>query len=100
MGHFANSMFIFSYCLSKYIEINPGTIGTAKELLMKIAMKVLGKELEVFGQQIILSDSVYYQYSPLIEDMYQKAILYGALQEKYDAISFGREQIVRYFLLK
>ena len=93
-GHFANSMFIFSYCLSKYIEINPGTIGTAKELLMKIAMKVLGKELEVFGQQIILSDSVYYQYSPLIEDMYQKAILYGALQEKYDAISFGREQIV------
>lgn len=93
-GHFDNSIFIFSYCLGKYIENNPDAISTAKGLLMKIATEVFGKKLEASRQQIILSDSIYYNNSSLIEKVYQKAVLYGALQEKYDAISFGREQVV------
>ena len=92
--NFADSMVIFSYCIGKYIEINPDTIGTAKELLMRIAMKVLNKKLEVGAQKILFSDSVYYKYSSVIEELYKKAILYGVLQEKYDAISFGRERII------
>lgn len=91
---FANSMLVFSYCLSKYMEINPDTISTAKELLMRIAMQVLEKKVEVSRQQIILSNSVYYHYASFIQEAYQKAIQYGALREKYDAISFGRERIV------
>lgn len=93
-GKFENSMYIFSYCLGKYIEINPDAIGKAKELLIKVAMTILDEKHWDFEHPIIIPDAIYYQYLSLIEKLYKKAILFGVLREKYDAISFFRERIV------
>lgn len=93
-GKFKNSMFIFSYCIGKYTEVHPDIIGKAKELLIKIAMTVLEENLGDFKMPIIIPDAVYYQHLSLIEELYKKAIKYGVLQEKYDAISFVRERIM------
>lgn len=93
--NFDNSLFIFAYCLGIYIQKNPGTICTAKKALLTIAKKSLNDDLSVgeYRSRLVLADSIYSRRKKVIEIIYQKAIKYGVIQEKYDAICFCREHI-------
>lgn len=94
-SNFQQSLFIFSYCIGLYIHKSPETIYTAKNFIMTIARKVLKNDLSLgkLQSQIILAKSVFNKYENVIETIYKKATKYGVIQEKYDAISFGREKI-------
>lgn len=95
-GNFENSLFVFSFCLGIYSQDNPNIPSTAKTILFALARKILRNDISANHIQgnIILADSVYFRNHITIQKACHLAILCGVLQEKYDALSFGRERIV------
>lgn len=95
-SNFQQSLFVFSYCMGLYVQKNLNTIHTAKNFILTVARKVLTNDMSLgkLQSQIVLANSVYYDNETAIETIYEKAIKYGVIREKYDAISFNREKIV------
>lgn len=91
---FLNSITIFYYCLGKYVEENPDMIGVAKRVLISLAEKVLEDDTSTIKYKLsILLDNLYLKRKESIEYVYNEAIKYGVLIEKYDDICYGFECI-------
>lgn len=92
--NFPNSMTIFYYCLGRFVEENPDIIGTAKNIMLSVAQKHLKNDLSILGYQLSISlENIYVKNKINMMLVYEEAISYGVLIEKYDAISFGNEYI-------
>ena len=92
--NFPDSMAIFYYCLGRFVEEMPDMIGTAKNILIAVAQKLLKNDLDSISYQLNISfENIYIKNKSNIILIYEEAINYGALIEKYDAISFGSEYV-------
>lgn len=94
--NFGNSMSLFYYCIGCYVSEHPQSISRAKSALISIASKCL--ENDTASVSYHLSFSLYNSYikkKSILHTLFQKAMKYGAIMEKYDAISFCVEQVVR-----
>lgn len=93
--NFENSQLLFYYCLGMYVNDNPDTIGTAKNIIITAAKKCLLNDLEEtnYSLAVNLPKSIYERNKRILDVMYQTAIKYGVIIEKYEAISFESEYI-------
>ena len=91
-----DSLFVFLNCLGKYIADNPYVIQYPKHLIIKTAMDTLddGSWSSSLGK-IVVDEATYINKLPYIEKMYKIGINCGCIKEKFDSISFGREEIVK-----
>lgn len=92
--NFPDSLAIFYYCLGLFVDENPDMIGTAKRVIMSVAKRILKNDVTTINYQLSISiENIYLKNKPVLNQIYQEAICYGVLVEKYDAISFGSEYI-------
>lgn len=90
---FDDSLTLFYYYLGQYVFDNPLMIGEAKQIVVDIANKTLTNDLSHIKNSFSLNLVPSTQKLDVLEQSYLLAIKLGALREKYDAISFGRETI-------
>lgn len=92
--NFPDSLAIFYYCLGLFVDENPDMIGTAKRVIMSVAKKSLNNDLTALNYRLSISiKNIYLKNKLVLNLIYQEAIRFGALVEKYDAISFRSEYI-------
>ena len=92
--NFPNSLAVFYYCLGLFVDENPDMIGEAKRVIMYIAKKALDDDIKAINYQLSISiENIYAKTKHILNSIYQEAILYGVIVEKYDAIAFGSEYI-------
>lgn len=92
--NFPDSLAVFCHCLGLFIGENPDAIGTAKRVIMSVAKQNLKNDVTSINYQLSISiENIYLKNKRVLNSIYQEAIRYGVLIEKYDAISFGREYI-------
>lgn len=92
-----DSMFVFLACVGMYIMDNPQIIEFPQNLIIDIAMGVLnndGRWNESQGK-IAIDRTTYLSKRKCIDDIYQIGIRCGCIKERFDDISFGREEIIR-----
>lgn len=90
-----SSMFVFLACLGMYTIDNPQIIEYPKNLIIKIAMDVLdndGRWNENQGK-ITINRTTYLTKQRCIDNIYKTAIKCGCIKERFDDISFGREEV-------
>lgn len=88
--NFPDSLAIFYYCLGLFVDENPDMIGMAKRVIMSVAKRILNNDVTTINYQLSISiENIYLKNKPVLNLIYQEAICYGALVEKYDAISCG-----------
>ena len=76
------------------VDENPDAIGTAKRVVLSVAKQTLKNDVTTINYQLSISiENVYLKNRRVLHSIYQEAIHYGVLIEKYDAISFGSEFI-------
>ena len=93
-NNFPDSLAVFCHCLGLFIDENPDAIGTAKRVVMSVAQQNLKNDITSINYQLSISiENVYLKNRRVLYSIYQEAIHYGVLIEKYDAISFGSEFI-------
>lgn len=93
-GNFPDSLVVFCHCLGLFIDENPDAIGTAKRVVMFVAQQNLKNDITSINYQLSISiENIYLKNRRVLYSIYQEAIHYGVLIEKYDAISFGSEYI-------
>ncbi|MBR1747586.1 MAG: hypothetical protein IJ735_05175 [Clostridia bacterium] len=91
---FSGSMTVFYYCLGAYVFDHPNIIETAKQILIEVAKKNLNDDIGIIGYNLSVDlESIYLKSKKWIDNAYKEAIKYGAIIEKYDAISFNSEYI-------
>lgn len=92
--NFPNSLAVFYYCLGLFVDENPDMIGEAKRVIMYVAKKALDDDIKAINYQLSISiENIYAKTKHILNSIYQEAILYGVIVEKYDAIAFGSEYI-------
>ena len=92
--NFPDSLAIFYYCLGLFVDENPDMIGMAKRVIMSVAKRILNNDVTTINYQLSISiENIYLKNKSVLNSIYQEAIRYGVLVEKYDAISFGSEYI-------
>lgn len=92
--NFPDSLTVFYYCMGRFVDETPDIIGTAKNVILSIAKKCLKNDVSSINYQLSISlENIYSRSRPSLLLIYQDAIKYGVLIEKYDAISFGSELI-------
>lgn len=92
--NFPNSLAVFYYCLGLFVDENPDMIGQAKRVIMYVAKKALDDDTKAINYQLSISiENIYGKTKHILNSIYQEAILYGVIIEKYDAIAFGSEYI-------
>ncbi len=91
-----NSLFVFLSCLSMFTMENPDIIKYPKNLLMQLAAKLLPYDTSWREAQskIVLAEDTYIKHKRLIENIYLKAISYGCIIEKFDDISYLKEEVL------
>lgn len=91
-----DSLYIFMAVIGMYTYENPEIIEFSKEKLIELAHDVLKNDitLNVSQSQIIISDETYLRKRVVIDNIYKMAIKLGCIIEKFDDISFSREEIV------
>lgn len=94
--NFDDSLFLFTYCFGIFVYENPDIIFLPKNFIYNIAYKTLKNDLNYGDVQtkINLANSVYDRRKPVLEYIYQEAIKYGAIFEKYDDISYLRADVL------
>ena len=91
-NNFPDSLAIFYHCLGLFVDENPDAIGTAKRVVISAAKQTLKNDVSSIDYQLSISiENVYLKNRRVLYSIYQEAIHYGVLIEKYDAISFGNE---------
>lgn len=93
---FENSLFTFIYLISRYVYENPGMLPFPKTLLIHIAETVLINDTNWRDLQskLLLAESNYLGKRHIIGRLYKMAIEYGCIFEKYDDLSYLREDIL------
>ena len=92
--NFPDSLVVFCHCLGLFIDENPDAIGTAKRVVLSVAKQTLKNDVTTINYQLSISiENIYLKTRRVLHSIYQEAIHYGVLIEKYDAISFGSEFI-------
>ena len=92
--NFPNSLSVFYYCLGLFVDENPDMIGTAKRVIINVAKKVLYDDIKAINYQLSISiENIYSKTKYVLNSIYQEAIRYGVIVEKYDALAFGSEYI-------
>lgn len=98
-SNFNNSQYLFNFCLGIYINKNPLAINLARQILISLSKDCLLNDFDLNSDlpHVILPETVYNKkIDNIINLIYLKAVKYGCILEKYDAISFQREKIVGY----
>lgn len=91
---FPDSLACFYYCTGMYIQEHPEMIGLARSVLIDVAKKCLSDDLASINYRLSISlANIYIKAKEYYEEIYKEAVKYGALVEKYDAISFDSEYI-------
>ncbi len=92
--NFPNSLAVFYYCLGLFVDENPDMIGTAKRVIISVAKRILNNDVTTINYRLSISiKNIYLKNKLILNLIYQEAVRYGVLVEKYDAISFGSEYI-------
>lgn len=93
-GNFPDSLAVFCHCFGLFIGENPNAIGTANRVVISVAKQSLKNDVTSINYQLSISfENIYLKNKRVLYSIYQEAIRYGVLIEKYDAISFGSEYI-------
>lgn len=96
--NFNNSQYIFNFCLGAFINENPETINLARQILITLSKDCLQNDFDLNNNlpRFVLPEIIYNKKEYIIRLLYDKAVKYGCILEKYDAISFQREKIFKY----
>jgi hypothetical protein len=91
-----DSLFIFMTILGMYTRENPEIIELPKRKLIEQAQNVLRDDMVVNASQsqIIIGYDTYIRKKVVLEGIYRMAIEYGCVIEKFEDISFSREEVV------
>lgn len=91
---FPDSLACFYYCTGMYIQEHPEMIGLARSVLIDVAKGTLNDDLASINYKLSISlANIYMKIKKYYEEIYEEAVKYGVLIEKYDAISFDSEYI-------
>ena len=93
-ANFPDSLACFYYCTGMYIQEHPEMIGLARSLLINVAKRCLNDDLASIKYKLSISlANIYVKTKGYYQEIYEEAVKYGVLAEKYDAISFDSEYI-------
>lgn len=97
-SNFNNSQYVFNFCLGTYINKHPLVINLARQILISLSKDCLINDFDLNCAlpHCILPEIIYNKKEDIIKLLYDKAVKYGCILEKYDAISFQREKIFEY----
>ena len=91
-----DSLYIFMAVIGMYTYENLEIIEFPKGKLIELAHSVLKNDvmLNTSQSQIIISDETYLRKRAVIDNIYKTAIKLGCIIEKFDDISFSKEEVV------
>lgn len=91
---FPDSLACFYYCTGMYVQEHPEMIGVARSVLIDVAKESLNDDLASINYKLSISlANIYLKTKKYYKEIYEEAVKYGVLIEKYDAISFDSEYI-------
>ena len=92
-----DNLFEFYIYFNEYIRNNPDLIGLPKKIIMRSARECLENNVKWCMEEKNIRLPVLYEFKRRIFDMlYKIAVKYGCIEERFDEISYGREEIVKY----
>lgn len=91
-----DSLFVFMTMLGMYTRENPEIIELPKKIIIEQAQDILRDDMALNDSQsqIIISYNTYISKKGVIENIYRVAVKYGCIIEKFEDISYSKEEVV------